>query len=83
MLSQRLRALRRQAQMTQEDVARQLGCLRETVSHYERGMATPPLYMADKLAQLYHVSLDDLVHGVPDDSNGATAVATRKAPRRP
>jgi transcriptional regulator with XRE-family HTH domain len=67
MLQERIRSLRRQHKWSQEELAQKLGCDRVTVSHYEHGRAIPPLYVAQKIAQLFEVSLDSLLEEDPED----------------
>ena len=61
MLGENLVQLRKLRRMTQEDVAAQLGVTRQAVAKWEAGDSTPDLSMGRKLAELFGVSLDDLV----------------------
>lgn len=63
----RLRCLRKKAQLTQEEVAKQLNIERQTYCNYENDARTPPLETIIRLADFYHVTVDDLVREkVPD-----------------
>lgn len=61
-LSNRLRALREEADYTQEDVSRQLHVRRQTYSNYETERRTPSIDTIVALAELYHVSVDYLIN---------------------
>ena len=77
MLNERIRALRRKQKMSQEDLATRVGCDRVTISHYEHGRSIPPLYMAQKLAQVFNVTMDELLKA---EANGQHPL---EAPRSP
>jgi transcriptional regulator with XRE-family HTH domain len=81
MLKKRIRALRRKFKMSQEDLAQLLGCDRVTVSHYEHGRAIPPLYVAQRMAQIFNVSLDELVEEAPNAIDAALGCFLLEAPR--
>ena len=57
----RIRDLREDADLTQQEIARYLGCDQSLYSKYERGERMLPLDFAVKLADFYHVSLDYLL----------------------
>ena len=61
-LAKRLRELRKVNNYTQDYVASALGVIRHTYSHYETGKRTPNSEMLYKLAGLYDISVDDLLH---------------------
>lgn len=61
-LAKELRALRKAHQYTQDYVASFLGIVRQTYSHYENGLRTPNYETLYKLAGLYNISIDDLLH---------------------
>lgn len=63
-VSQRLRAGRRQAKLTQEDVAKQVHVTRQAVSGWECGASLPTIDQFMVLGILYGLSLDSLVYGV-------------------
>ncbi len=54
----RLRDLREDCDMTQDDVVRLLGMHKTTYTNYEQGKREIPFAVAIRLAQLYNVSLD-------------------------
>ena len=62
-IAERLVALRKQHGLSQEDLAARLGVSRQAVSKWERAESAPDTDNMIALAELYGVSLDDLVHG--------------------
>ena len=60
MYLQRLKDMRDDADMSQENVAAHLGIRQTVYSRYERGERTIPLQHLIRLAELYDVSLDFL-----------------------
>ena len=61
MAYENIELLRKEHQMTQQEVADVLGCQREVYRRYEKGTREMPLKMAIKLAKYYLVSVDYLV----------------------
>lgn len=57
----RIEALRIDADKTQQQIADILVCQREVYRRYEKGERELPLWAAVKLAEYYNVSLDYLV----------------------
>ena len=57
----RLRDLREDHDLKQEEVAKLLGIQQTVYSRYERGSRTIPLEHLVKLAELYQVSVDALL----------------------
>ena len=62
MISETLQKLRKQKNMTQEELAGQVGVARQTIAKWETGESTPDLEMAGRLASVLDVALDDLVN---------------------
>ena len=62
----RIRDLREDNDLTQQEVAAYLHCDQSLYSKYERGERDLPLDFFIKLGQFYHVSLDYLA-GLTDD----------------
>jgi len=60
-----LRRLRKQAGLSQEDVARRLFISRQSVSKWENGGAEPGIEHLKALAVLYGVTVDELVGSLP------------------
>ncbi|MBU3087459.1 helix-turn-helix transcriptional regulator [Clostridium gasigenes] len=59
--SDRLRELREDNGLTQDDVAERLNLTRQSVSSYEKGNSEPSLANLVKLAELYNCSCDYLL----------------------
>ncbi|AUJ23624.1 hypothetical protein CAI16_15050 [Virgibacillus dokdonensis] len=57
----RLKFLRKQRDLKQEDVAKSLGISRARYSHYENNHVEPDIEMLKNLSQFYNVSIDYLV----------------------
>jgi len=60
-LGDKLLKLRKNAKLSQENVAEKLGVTRQTVSNWELNQTTPDLEQAKELSKLYKISLDELV----------------------
>ncbi|MBD5169382.1 MAG: helix-turn-helix domain-containing protein [Oscillibacter sp.] len=63
-LAKNLSSLRRAAGLSQEKAAEAVGVTRQALAKWESGETTPDVLHCDKLAELYGVSLDDLLHYV-------------------
>lgn len=68
MVFHRLEDLRKDADKTQEEIARVLGCQREVYRRYEKGISEIPTWAVIKLAQYYHTSTDYIL-GLTNDPN--------------
>ena len=64
-LNERLASLRRRAGYSQEGLAERLGISRQAVSKWEGGQSQPDVARLVQLSELYEVSLDQLIKGVP------------------
>ncbi|MBR6314012.1 MAG: helix-turn-helix domain-containing protein [Clostridia bacterium] len=62
-ISERLKEMRQNAGMTQEEVAEKIMVSRVTVSHWENGKSLPDIVSLISLSDLYSISLDELVKG--------------------
>lgn len=56
-----LSRLRRSADMTQSELADRLNLTRQAVSRYEKGDSFPDISILVKIAEIFHVSIDDLI----------------------
>lgn len=61
MLGEKLAALRKKNGYSQQELADKLKVTRQTISNWECGQGAPALDKAAELAEIYGVSLDDLV----------------------
>lgn len=60
-IGENIKALRKMNGMTQSELASVLGGKKSLVSNYENGYSTPDVYTLIKLADVFDVSLDELV----------------------
>ena len=70
MFNENLVSLRKLKQMTQEEVAEEIGVTRQALAKWESGETVPDLEKSRLLAELFGVSLDDLANYEPDDNMG-------------
>ncbi|HDR7794479.1 TPA: helix-turn-helix transcriptional regulator [Bacillus luti] len=56
----RIKEYRAKLSMTQEDLAKQVGVRRETISHLEKGKYNPSLQLAHDIAKALHSTIDDI-----------------------
>ncbi len=61
MIGDKLKKLRRNRDLTQEEVATHLGISFQAISKWERGDGYPDITMLPTLANYFHVSVDDLI----------------------
>ncbi|CAA9396522.1 ATP-dependent Clp protease, ATP-binding subunit ClpC [uncultured Leptolyngbya sp.] len=59
-MKNRLKELRQLHQWSQSDLARELGVSRQAVNGFESGKFDPSLEMAFKIANLFHVAIEDI-----------------------
>lgn len=62
MIGMNIATLRKRNNMTQEEVAEQLSVSRQTLAKWERGESEPDIGSCVALAEIFQVSLDDLVN---------------------
>lgn len=62
MISANLTTLRQYHKYSQEDVAEKIGVTRQAVAKWESGETVPDILNCGALAQLYDVSVDDLIY---------------------
>lgn len=68
-VSNRIRDLRTQRDLTQADIASQLGVTRQTIIAIEQGRYSPSLEMAFQIAAALGAPLDDVFSYKGDDAN--------------
>ena len=60
-IGKNIKALRILYGKTQSELAQMLGGKKSLVSNYENGYSTPDIFMLIKIADIFDVSLDELV----------------------
>jgi len=74
--------LRKNADMTQNEVADRLNLSRQAISKYERGESFPDISVLVLIAELFHVTLDDLIgYGEPTEGESAILKGAAKGSR--
>ena len=71
--SEKLTALRKQAGLSQEQLANRLGVTRQSVSKWESGAALPELVKLISLSEMFGVSVDYLVKDRMEEPTPAAA----------
>lgn len=66
-MGQRLLALRTQAGLSQEALAERLGVSRQSISKWETDGSIPDLDRLIRLSEIFGVTLDELVKGIPEE----------------
>lgn len=74
MISRNIQIFRKQAELTQEELAERVGVARQTVVKWEAGESTPDLESAARLAEVLQVSLDDLANAPEGEVTGDKAL---------
>ena len=69
-LGERIATLRKDRNLSQEALAEQVGVTRQAISKWERDEALPDIYNLVTLAQIFEVTLDELLKG--SDEAGAS-----------
>jgi transcriptional regulator with XRE-family HTH domain len=75
---ERISKLRKERNMSQEDLASLLNVSRQTISKWESGETYPDVYNSVALAKLFHVSLDVLILGKPGKMTGPSYMGELK-----
>ncbi len=71
MLHETLKALRKQKGYSQEEAAARLNVVRQTVSKWEKGLSVPDADALVRLAELYEVSVGELLGAPPQTDESA------------
>ena len=79
-LHERIYQLRKQKNMTQQDLADRLGVSRQAVSRWEMGTAKPEIESLAALAKIFGITVDELLTG--EQALAAEAPAAEKPKRR-
>lgn len=70
-----LSELRRERELTQEQLAERLGTSNKTISRWENGNYMPPVEMLIELSAFYGVSINEILSGKRLDDNEAQSAA--------
>jgi transcriptional regulator with XRE-family HTH domain len=62
-IGEQLRRARQKHQLSQEQIAEMLGVSRQTISNWETSKSYPDVERVMRLAEIYHLSLDELLRG--------------------
>ena len=60
-IANNIRFFRKANNLTLEELSKQLGGSKNLVSNYENGISTPDIYTLVKLADIFDITLDELV----------------------
>ena len=60
-IAENIKFFRKQLKMTQAELASKLNGKKSLISNYENGYSTPDIYTLCKLADIFDITLDDLV----------------------
>lgn len=63
-----MKALREQSNMTQAQLAEKAGVTRSLIAQYEIGSKTPTIIVAERIAKVFGVTLNDMVRKVGEDA---------------
>jgi transcriptional regulator with XRE-family HTH domain len=63
-VGKRIRRARRSAGLSQEELARKIGCRAQTISRYERGSYPPSFDAIDGIARVCGTTADYIVRGI-------------------
>ncbi len=75
-LGEKIRTLRKGAQLSQEALAEQLGVSRQAVSKWENDNGLPETEKLIKMAKLFHVSLDTFINDASEIAPAASAASS-------
>lgn len=78
-LGQRIAALRRQKDMTQEILAEALGVSPQAVSKWENDISCPDIMLLPQLAKMLDVTVDALLSGEPEPETRLVPAERRKS----
>lgn len=75
--NERIRQYRTDAELTQQQLADKIGVSRQTVTRWENGWIVPTLFYAQKLADLFSTTVDELMTGTTAERTMPTAHSFR------
>ncbi len=68
-MNNRLEEIRKEKQITQEELASALEVSRQTISSLEKGRYNPSIILAFKIARYFNMSIEDIFIYEGDDEN--------------
>lgn len=69
LISDNISFLRKYHKLSQEDMAERIGVSRQTIAKWENGDSIPDLENSNRIAELFNVSLDELVNYQTEEEN--------------
>ena len=75
-IGENISKLRRMADMTQTELAIQLGKSKATVNHYEKGRTIPPLVVRERMAKIFQIQLEDIIREGASSESVSLAIRT-------
>ncbi|MDE6435661.1 MAG: helix-turn-helix domain-containing protein [Lachnospiraceae bacterium] len=79
MFSENLKIIRKEKGMSQEMLAQQIGVVRQTVSKWEKGLSVPDAEMLVRIADLFEVSVENLLGEKLEEKENTNEVAVQLA----
>ena len=79
MLNEKIRIMRKNKGMTQEELAVRLHVVRQTVSKWEKGLSVPDAEMLQKLAEVLDTTVAKLLDGREEEPQAVDQVAQQLA----
>lgn len=79
MFSENFKILRKQKGMSQETLAQQLNIVRQTISKWEKGLSVPDADMLTQIAELFEVSVSELLGSKIEEEKNINEIATQLA----
>ena len=73
-IGKNIKKLRKEKNLTQEQLAERLHVTRQAVSNWENGKTQPDIETLSVLAEVFEVTVEDLIYGNTTASNGASIV---------
>lgn len=64
-IAENIKFYRKSFKLTQENLAKQLNGRKSLISNYETGYSVPDIYTLIKLADIFEITLDELVGRAP------------------
>ncbi len=64
-----IKKIRKERNLTQDDLAERLHCTRQTISNYENGKSEPNIALLVEIANVLEVEVNDLIYGPKKKEN--------------